>query len=218
VIRLGIVDDHPVFRLGLRKAMDRHKRLTVAWDIGDATRLNEAVASSAVDMVLVDLNLGTPPDGLAATRALLREHPKVKVVILTASVDADTALAARKAGADGYLLKDMGLSEMLAAIEHVAFSNGGATFVNAALDAQRRSDAGASPGVRGLSRRENEVVEQLKKGRTNREIAARLGISVTTVNKHVQQVLKKLNVRNRSEAIVRLTGDEVALGTEAARR
>jgi DNA-binding NarL/FixJ family response regulator len=218
VIRLGIVDDHPVFRLGLRRAMDRNQRLVVAWDLGDATRLNETVAANAVDLVLLDLSLGLPPDGLAATRSLLRSHPTVKVVILTGSLDAETASAARKAGAHGYILKDMAPPEMVAAIERVASAKGSNTFVGAALHATGGASRNRVHGAGGLTRRQYEVLEHMKKGRTNREIAARLGVSIPTVNKHVQQVLQKLNVRNRSEAIVRMAGGDAGQNEPVTRR
>ena len=215
MIRIGIVDDHPVFRLGLRRALERDKRLVVAWDLGEASKLNQAVASSHVELVLLDLNLGTGPDGLAATRALLREHPHVKVVILTASADPESASAARRAGATAFMVKDLLPDELATAIANVASANGKAAAAIGPSESTRVISAAGTFVTRGLTRRQREVLNELRRGRTNREIASRLGVSVPTVNKHVQQVLKQFNARSRSQVLVRLGEERLYALTQA---
>jgi two-component system NarL family response regulator len=189
-----------MFRLGLRGSFDRRKDVKVMWDLGSATPLLETVASTPVDVVLMDLDLGPNQDGLNATRTLKRAHPGVRVMVLTASLDDETVAAARRAGANGYLTKDLPVADMVAAIRKLAAPGTSAQSFGAYLPVGTANSSGSWSAKRGLTQREREVLAELKRGRTNREIASRLGVSVTTVNKHVQHVLKKLHVRNRSQA------------------
>ena len=170
------------------------------WDLGSATPLLETVASTPVDVVLMDLDLGPNQDGLNATRTLKRAHPGVRVMVLTASLDDETVAAARRAGANGYLTKDLPVADMVAAIRKLAAPGTSAQSFGAYLPVGTANGSGSWSATRGLTQREREVLAELKRGHTNREIASRLGVSVTTVNKHVHHVLKKLHVRNRSQA------------------
>lgn len=203
-IRLGIVDDHPVFRLGLARTLEREVDMKVVWELGTATELIQSARSSPVDVVLMDLNLGPGQDSLAATRALIQRHPAVKVIVISALLDPEAASAAKSAGASGYIPKDLPVNETVAAIRAIVSKRTGA-FVFADFLTPRngatRAPAGAS---HGLTRREQEVLTELRRGRTNREIASKLGVSTPTVNKHVQHVLKKLRVTSRSQAVARL--------------
>jgi DNA-binding NarL/FixJ family response regulator len=202
-IRVGIVDDHPVFRLGLRRAFERETDLEVTWELGSTTDLLATLASSRVDVVLMDLNLGPDEDSLAATRALIQRYPGVKVIIISASLEGDAAAAAKAAGAIAYLPKDLPVLDTLAAIRGLGSATLGAIVFGDFLAA--RSGSGKKETSRhGLTRREQEVLAEIRRGRTNKEIATKLGVSIATVNKHVQQVLKKLHVRNRSQAVARL--------------
>jgi DNA-binding NarL/FixJ family response regulator len=218
LIRIGIVDDHPVFRLGLRGTFERHKDFKVVWDLGDAESLLETLAGAPVDVVLMDLDLGPGEDGFTATRAVKRAHPEVRVIILTASLDTGNVRASRVAGASGYLAKDLPVAEMVGAVRKLATPGAIRLVLGDHLVATSMNGHHPWPGLGGLTRREQEVLAELKRGRTNREIASRLGVSVTTVNKHVQQVLKKLQVRNRGQAVARLhaaTATPVFHGTNA---
>jgi DNA-binding NarL/FixJ family response regulator len=204
------VDDHPVFRLGLRSSFEKQNDLKVLWDLGSPDRLLEMLAAQPVDVVLMDLDLGQDDDGLAATRALKKANADVRVVVITASLDSETVGAARRAGASGYLAKDLPVADMVAAVRRLAEPGANRTVFSDYLGANGAAGANGANGGRtwssipGLTKREREVLAELKRGRTNREIASRLGVSVTTVNKHVQQVLKKLHVRNRGQAVARL--------------
>ena len=199
VIRLGIVDDHPTFRVGLTRLFEKDRELRVVWDCGTLGEMATALDSDPVDAVLLDLNLGPNQDSLAAARMLVTEK-SVKVIIISASSDDDSVSAMQSAGARGYLPKDLPLDEMVAAVKRLS---GEQTADAGFVDLARASRRAVAPR-HGLTRRELEVVAELRRGRTNREIAGRLGVSVSTVNKHVQQVLKKLNVRNRAQVIDRL--------------
>jgi DNA-binding NarL/FixJ family response regulator len=202
-IRVGIVDDHPVFRLGLRRAFERETDLEVTWELGSTTDLLATLASSRVDVVLMDLNLGPDEDSLAATRALIQRYPGVKVIIISASLEGDAAAAAKAAGAIAYLPKDLPVSDTVAAIRGLGSATLGAIVFGDFL-AARSGNGKKETSRHGLTRREQEVLAEIRRGRTNKEIATKLGVSIATVNKHVQQVLKKLHVRNRSQAVARL--------------
>src|SRR6266850_6181631 len=206
-IRLGIVDDHPVFRVGLIRTLEREAGIKVLWELGSATDLIQTVAASPVDAVLMDLNLGPSQDSLGATRALIQRHPRIKVIVISALLDFEAAAAAKAAGASGYIPKDLAASEMVAALRAVVSNQVGevdfADFLTNSAGAKR---ARAVPNW-GLTRREREVLGELRRGRTNREIASRLGVSIATVSKHVQQVLKKLNVKNRGQAVARFDAE-----------
>jgi DNA-binding NarL/FixJ family response regulator len=212
MIRVGIVDDHPVFRLGLRATFERQRDVKVVWDLGSAARLLATVAESPVDVVLMDLDLGPGVDGLVATKALKRTHPDIKVVIITASLDFASKKASTAVGASGYLAKDLPLADMVSAVRTIS----AARPARRAVQVHPRVTPPASirpwSAARGLSKREQEVLTRLSRGDTNRDIAAQFGVSVTTVNKHVQMVLKKLHVRTRGQAVARMHEESAAHG------
>jgi len=209
LIRLGIVDDHPVFRLGLRRSFEREPDLAVMWELGTATELLKMLSASPVDVVLLDLNLGPEEDALGAARAIRELHDGVKVIVISASLDWEAAAASRQAGASGYLPKDLAIPDMVAAIRGLASPGFGRTDFSNLLAARPAASGGYWGPRHGLTRREQEVMGELRRGHTNREIAARLNVSITTVNKHVQQVLKKLQVRTRAQAVALLHAETV---------
>lgn len=202
-IRIGIVDDHPVFRLGLKRALERESDLEIPWELGSAANLDAVMRKSPVDVILMDVYMGSGKDGMAATREVREKWPEVKVAVISASLDVRVAPASRRAGADIFLAKAMPVAEMVKSIRHLAVGNstrsrGGAR--------SARSVGGAGRRVGGLSPRQGQVLDHLRLGRTNREIATRLNISIGTVNKHVHEVLRVLKVRNRTQAVAaRLT-------------
>ena len=204
LIRVGIVDDHPIFRLGLRATFERQRDMKVLWDLPSAAKLLETVAAAPVDVVLMDLDLGPSQDGLTATRVVMRVHPEIRVVIVTASLDRSSAAASRAAGAVGYLAKDLPVAELVSAVRTLSVRPAGRRGSVAQLPASATTGGRTWSAIGGLTRREHEVLAALNRGHTNREIASLFGVSVTTVNKHVQQVLKKLHVRNRGQAVARM--------------
>jgi DNA-binding NarL/FixJ family response regulator len=201
VIRLGIVDDHPVFRLGLARAFEREGDLAVLWDVGVVTDLEEMLETCPVDVVLMDLNLGQDQDALAATTAIRKRFDAVNVIVISASLDWEAAAAARAAGASGYLPKDLEVADMVAAIRGLASPNFGRRSFGDLLVGRPAGRSTLLTLRNGLTMREQEVLAQLRQGRTNKEIATRLGVSITTINKHVQHVLTKFHVRTRAQAV-----------------
>ena len=181
--------------------LDRESDIAVLWELPDPTDLFKMVDTLPVDVVLMDLTLGPEHDALAATAALRQQRESVNVIIISASLDLEAASAARTAGASGYLPKDLSVTDMVATIRALSSPNFGKGAFSDMLEA-RPSQGGALASLRRkLTRREHEVLAELRRGRTNKEIAARFGISITTVNKHVHQVLKKLHVRTRAQAV-----------------
>ncbi len=211
-MRIGIVDDHPVFRFGLRQTLSREEGFRVLWDVGSAIDARLLLGQSIVDVVLVDLNLGGGAiEGTAAARMIRREKPEVKVVMISASVDDDVVFAAQQAGAAGYLAKDLRPEEIVASLRALSAPAraGSPSVPNNLLNRfetesprtmRSRLRRARGPGL--LSRREAEVLADIRSGKTNREIARRLHISPTTVNKHVHHILQKLKARNRAQAVI----------------
>jgi len=155
-----------------------------------------------VDVILMDLNLGPEQDALAKTRDIKETYEDIRVIVISGSLDFEWAAASRAAGANGYLPKDLPVEDMMAAIRGLASPTFGTIAFNDMLtDGPRRRGAFVSLATT-LTRRERQVLSELRRGRTNKEIAARLGVSTTTINKHVQQVLKKLQVRTRAQAVL----------------
>ena len=186
-IRIGIVDDHPLFRTGLRRVLERAGDMSVEWELGDTAELEAAFTRIPVDVLLMDVEFAHGSNGLDATRTAMRRWPDLNVIVLSGSLDPDMPRLALDRGATGFLVKDTPIPEMLFRIRDLAFGG-------------RPRGLRSSRDPFHLSSREHQVLSQIRRGRTNREIAAALGISITTVNKHVQKVLKKLNVRNRAQA------------------
>gem|GEM_PF-425355 len=207
-IRIGIVDDHPVFRLGLKRALERESDFDITWELGSATNIDAQMRRTPVDVILMDLYMESGKDGFAATHDVIERWPGVKVVMISASVDERNVLASTRAGADGFLPKSMPVSDMVKAIRRLANGDARVRRVgNTATERRARSKTRSTPHkpkvasrIGGLSRRQRQVLDELRHGRTNREIAEQMGISIATVNKHVHEVLKILKVRNRTEA------------------
>ena len=165
--------------------------------MASAANLDGVLGDSPVDVILMDIYLGAGKDGVAATRDLAEKWPEVKVAVISASLDARVPAASKRAGADLFLSKSLPVADMVSAIRRLASSTS-----NRSPNGDKRAGrtGGAKGRIGGLSPRERQVLEQVRLGRTNREIAARLGISIGTVNKHVHEVLTVLKVRNRTQA------------------
>ncbi|HVS50155.1 MAG TPA: response regulator transcription factor [Candidatus Dormibacteraeota bacterium] len=196
-IRIGIVDDHPVFRLGLKRALERESDIDITWEMGSAANLDAVMRRTPVDVILMDIFMGKGKDGIAATRELTERWPDVKVAVISASLDTRIGAASTRAGADMFLPKAMPIAEMVSSIRRLV---AGSSKRSRTITAPATRSNGSSGRIGGLSPRQRQVLEHLRLGRTNREIASRLGISIGTVNKHVHEVLTALKVRNRTQA------------------
>jgi DNA-binding NarL/FixJ family response regulator len=204
-IRLAVVDDHEVFRMGLRSVFERVQGIEVAWDASSAHDAFDLLQRQPVDVILMDMNLGGPVDGLQATRRLVAAQPQLKVILISGLADERRLGAAKEAGASGFLPKELSAEEMVGAIRRMV--SGAVVGLQTRSGAPARATspvAGGAPfaAFETLSPREVEVLAEMRLARTNREIAERLGVSTTTVNKHVHQILRKLGLRNRAEAAI----------------
>jgi DNA-binding NarL/FixJ family response regulator len=158
-----------------------------------------------VDAVLMDINLGGPVDGIQATDRLVAAWPELKVILISGLADERHVVAARRAGAAGFLPKDLSADQMVEAIVRMVSGTLPGLTSGIRSTAQLAGPVTGDPpaaAFESLSPREMEVLAEVRWARTNREIAERLGVSTTTVNKHVHQILRKLGLRNRGEAAI----------------
>lgn len=194
-----VVDDHPLFRDGLAALLATVADMTVVGTVGTGEEAVAAAHSTVPDVVLMDLNLPGMP-GLEATRRIAADG-RSAVLVLTMVDDDQGVLAALRVGARGYVLKGAAQEEVLAAIRTVAA--GGAVFgarVAGRVLGERQGWHAA------LTERESEVLALVADGRSNPEIAAALGVNLKTVQTHVSRVLAKLQVRDRTQAALRMRG------------
>lgn len=205
-IRVLIADDHPLFRDGLRILLQSGLEAEV---VGETATGEETIAQAATlqpDVILMDLKMpGT--NGIEATRCILHTSPHIGILVVTMYEDDDSVFAAMRAGARGYLLKGADQDETLRAIQ--AVSRGEAIFSPAIAKRLMRyftptkaltTPAQAFPE---LTEREREILSLLAQGYTNTEIAQRLTLSPKTVRNHLSNVFSKLQVADRTQAIIR---------------
>jgi NarL family two-component system response regulator LiaR len=195
-IRVLVADDHAVVRQGLRTFLELQDDIEVVADVADGQQALEAVAEYEPDVVLMDLVLPVV-DGVEAIRRITAERPRTRVVALTSFLDDDKLFPAVRAGAAGYLLKDVEPQELVRAIRTVY---GGEALLHPAVAARLMEEVAAEQAEPDpLTPREREVVELISRGRSNKRIALELGISEKTVKAHVSNVLAKLGLSDRTQ-------------------
>jgi DNA-binding NarL/FixJ family response regulator len=203
-IRVLIADDHAVVRQGLRTFLELQDDIEVVADARDGEEAVAAALDGHPDVVLMDLVMPAL-DGIEATRRILRERPDTRVIALTSFLDDDKLLPAVRAGAAGYLLKDVEPQELVRAIRTV---NAGEALLDPAVTARVMRElsegepAAGRPLDGGLTPREREVLGLVARGLPNKLIARELGIAEKTVKAHVSSVLAKLGVSDRTQAAV----------------
>jgi DNA-binding NarL/FixJ family response regulator len=202
--RVVIADDHELARAGLRSMLESDRGLVL---VGEASNGVEAVAlckEQRPELALLDVRM-PEMDGLAATRMIRRVSPETRVLIVTAHENPDYLLAALKGGAAGYLLKDVTRHDLLTTIRRVLRGEavlGGeiATRTLQQISSQQTRPDGLAP--ERLTPRERDVLRLVVEGRTNRQIAERLSLSIGTVKIHVEHIIAKLGVSDRTQAAV----------------
>lgn len=203
-IRVLIVDDHEIFRTGLRTLLSAQSDIDVVDDVGSAAEAIEMAASLQPDVVVMDINM-PEVSGVDATRQIVKVSPHIGVLMLTMQEDDDSIFAALRAGARGYLLKSESSREI---IDAVRLGGGPAVFGRGI--AQRVIDYFAKQTAEApadlfpeLTAREREILRLIADGESNPSIARQLFLSPKTVRNHVSNIFAKLQVSDRAQAIVR---------------
>ncbi len=200
MIKILIVDDHPLFRKGIRLYLESNSELELVAELETGVEALSFVAETEVDVVLMDLQM-PELDGVEATQQLQNKYPKIKVLVLTSFGSWNKVYSALQAGADGYLLKDSQPEELVAAIKAVA---AGGTYFEEEIAAQllNKVQVKKQPQelIEPLTDRELEVLALISDGLGNQEIADELVVSKNTVKTHVTNLFQKLQVTSRTEA------------------
>lgn len=219
-IKLMLVDDHELFRTGLRRLLETEPDITIVGEVGDGWTAQTLVEEVSPDVVLMDLSLPLA-NGIVATEAIMRKSPDVKVIILTMHEEDHRVSQAIEAGAIGYLLKSASAAELTTAVRSAA---AGRSVLDAAvtgkiLDRYRQltKTADASGGPFSLTPKEIEVLGLVGAGLSNSQIAERLGYSQSTIKNRLSVIFSKIGVEDRTQAaIYALTHGLVAQATEVA--
>jgi NarL family two-component system response regulator LiaR len=198
MIRVLVADDHAVVRQGLRTFLELQEDIEVVADVADGREALAAVAEHEPDVVLMDLVM-PEVDGVEAIRRIVSERPTIRVIALTSFLDDDKLFPAVRAGAAGYLLKDVEPSELVRAIRTVHAGEGLLHPAVAARLMDEVAAAGAHEAADKLTPREREVVGLIARGLSNKRIALELGISEKTVKTHVSSILGKLGLTDRTQ-------------------
>lgn len=223
LVRILIVDDHSLLREGLKRILNMEEDMEVVGECSDGQEILDACAETAPDVVLMDINM-PGQNGVVSTAELKKEFPDIKIIILSIHDDESYVFETLRIGASGYLLKDMDSGELIHAIRSVVKGyayihpkvsgklinqlrrmtylnqNGVVNKPNSTIHegAEYVSNTAESP----LTRREAEVLRLMAEGKNNKKIAESLYISEKTVKNHVSSILQKLDVNDRTQAVI----------------
>jgi DNA-binding NarL/FixJ family response regulator len=207
-IRVLLVDDQTLVRTGFRMVLDAHHGVDVVGEAADGRTGIDMCRTLAPDVVLMDVRM-PGMDGIAATEVIAEECPQSRVIVLTTFDLDEYAFAALRAGASGFLLKDVGPAELLASIRAVA---GGDAAISSRVSrrmldlfSQRLPSgppSGGDDAVAALTPREREILSAIAGGLTNTEIAEQMFVAESTVKTHVGRILLKLGLRDRVHAVI----------------
>jgi len=203
IIRVMIIDDHPLFRKGVSQIISDDPNFEVVGEAASGQEGLDLAEQTQPDLVLLDLNM-KGMDGLETLRRFKQTDLLARYVILTVSDSEDDLMEALKSGADGYLLKDMEPEDLRS---NLVKASVGVTVLQDSLTevlkkALSEPDTKVNQVDAGLTDRENQILDCLAEGMNNKNIARKLGISDTTVKVHIKNILRKLNLTSRLEAAV----------------
>jgi DNA-binding NarL/FixJ family response regulator len=200
--RLLLVEDHTILREGLKSLISAHPQFQIAGEADDGEKALKIAGKINPDLVLIDLSMPRM-NGLDAIREIRRQSPNTKILVLTVHKAEEYVFESLKAGADGYLLKDAGTSELMLAMENILagknYLSPGISrhIVDGYLRAKQAAPAG--PTQNTLTRREKQIVKLIAEGHKTRDIADFLHISEKTVETHRSNLMKKLGAHNAAE-------------------
>jgi DNA-binding NarL/FixJ family response regulator len=206
-IRVLVVDDHALFRRGLQMVLEQEADIEVVGEAGDGAEAVERATDAMPDIVLMDVRM-PKRGGIDACTAIKDAVPSAKIIMLTISDEEADLYDAIKAGASGYLLKEISIEEVAAAIRAV---NEGQSLISPSMASKlltefasmiKRTDDRQQVPTPRLTDREMEVLKLVAKGLNNRDIAKQLFISENTVKNHIRNILEKLQLHSRMEAVV----------------
>lgn len=201
-MKILLVDDHEVVRLGLRKLLERHPNFQVIAEAGNASEALDQVTRRKPDVVVMDIRL-PGKSGIEATREITQKFPETKVIVLTSYAEEELLFDAINAGASGYVLKQIGSGELITALEKIGR---GESLIDPSLtqkvfqrvrEASRKAEDEA---FAELSDQELKILALVAEGKTNKEIAEAVFLSEKTVRNYVSSILSKLHLSTRSEA------------------
>ena len=205
VVRILLADDHTVMRAGLRLLLERHDNFEVVGEAADGREAVELAAEQKPDVVVMDVAM-PHLNGVEAARQILSRNPDTAIVMLSMHSDESYVLRSLKAGARGYLLKDSAEADLIAAIQAIVE---GRSFFSPGVRALLKEDYiyrlqkfGADDTYELLTAREREVLQLVAEGRSNKEVASLLGLSLYTVETHRTHILQKLNLHSVPELIL----------------
>ncbi len=211
-VRILLVDDHALFRLGMRQILEQEPDFDIVAEADDSRSAFEAAEEHDPDIVLLDLSIPAP-GGIETSSRINREVPSAGIIALAVAEDEDQLFDAIKAGAAAFILKDIGPDDLVTIIRRV---NGGEYLINDKVFARPAVASRvlkefrelavygqeAAPIFAPLSPREVEILDNIAKGMTNKQVAYSLSISEQTVKNHMSSILRKLSVNDRTQAVV----------------
>lgn len=203
-LRIMIVDDHRLVRRGIANLLSSQADMDVVGEAGDGSQAIRLAQELQPDVILMDIRM-PECDGITATRIIKAQCPDAHVVVLTVSEEDEDLFEALKSGAEGYLLKDTDPEYLFESLRDVANGEAAmsATMAAKLIQEFRRGQASTQqrPETTPLSEREREILGYVSVGLSNKEIAARLYLSVGTVKNHLHSIIEKLHTQNRAQAV-----------------
>jgi DNA-binding NarL/FixJ family response regulator len=211
-VKILIVDDHALFRVGIRQILEREPDLEVVGEADDGRTALDAAFATNPDVILMDLSL-PPPGGIESTQRVKRELPSAAIVVLSTEEDEDALFESIKAGAAAFILKDIAPEDLVMIIRRVVAGEyliNDKVFSKPAVASRVLKEfrelavygQEAAPIFAPLSPREVEILDNIAQGMTNKQVAYALSISEQTVKNHMSSILRKLSVNDRTQAVV----------------
>jgi DNA-binding NarL/FixJ family response regulator len=210
--RILIVDDHALFRVGIRNILEKEDDFDVVGEADDSRSAFDRAVETSPDIVLMDLSLPAP-GGIETTQRIKRELPSAGIIVLAVNEDEDALFDAIKAGAAAFILKDVGPDDLVTIIRRVSIGEyliNDKVFAKPAVASRVLKEfrelavygQEAAPIFAPLSPREVEILDNIAQGMTNKQVAYALSISEQTVKNHMSSILRKLSVNDRTQAVV----------------
>jgi DNA-binding NarL/FixJ family response regulator len=211
-MRILIVDDHALFRVGIRQILEREPDFEIVAEADDARTAMDAAFATNPDVILMDLSLPAP-GGIETTQRVKRELPAAAIIVLSTEEDEDALFEAIKAGAAAFILKDIAPEDLVMVIRRVVAGEyliNDKVFSKPAVASRVLKEfrelavygQEAAPIFAPLSPREVEILDNIAQGMTNKQVAYALSISEQTVKNHMSSILRKLSVNDRTQAVV----------------